>query len=87
MRRFIPGGGHQNSPFRGQDCMIPYMVGKLVPNPTHHTRGFVKYVLGRGYFGAVPSQNGDKFVTSPPLSIVEWVLSVIHISLGDAEKI
>ena len=51
--------------------MIPYMVGKLVPNPTHHTRGPVKYVPGRGYFGAVPSQNGDKFVTSPPLSIVE----------------
>ena len=54
--------------------MIPYMVGKLVPNLTHHTRGPVKYVPGRGYFGAVPSQNGDKFVTSPPLSIVELVV-------------
>ena len=53
--------------------MIPYMVGKLVPNPTHHTRGPVKYVPGRGYFGAVPSQNGNKSVTSPPLSIVELV--------------
>ena len=56
--------------------MIPYMVGKLVPNPTYYTRGLVKYVSGRGYFGAVLSQNGDKFVTSPPLSIVERVLRV-----------
>ena len=63
----------KNSPFRGQDYMIPYMVGKLVPNPTYYTRGLVKYVPGRGYFGAVLSQNGDKFVTSPPLSIVERV--------------
>ena len=28
--------------------------------------GLVKYVPGRGYFRAVPSQNGDKFVTPPP---------------------
>ena len=46
--------------------MIPYMVGKLALNPTHSTRGLVKYVSGRGYFRAVPSQNGDKFVISPP---------------------
>ena len=45
--------------------MIYYMVGKLVPNSTHFTRGLVKYVPGRGYFRTVPSQNGDKFVTSP----------------------
>ena len=51
--------------------MMPYMVGKLAPNPTHSTKGFVKYVPGRGYFRAVPSQNGDKFVRSPPPSIVE----------------
>ena len=46
--------------------MIPYMVGKLAPNSSHLTRGLVKYVLGRGYFRAVFSKNGDKFVTSPP---------------------
>ena len=46
--------------------MISYMVRKLAPNPTHFTRGLVTYVPGRGYFRAVPSQNGDKFVTSPP---------------------
>ena len=46
--------------------MIPYMVDKLPPNSTHFTREFVKYVPGRGYLRAVPSQNGDKFVTSPP---------------------
>ena len=46
--------------------MIPYMVGKLAPNSSHLTRRLVKYVSGRGYFRAVPSQNGDKYVTSPP---------------------
>ena len=46
--------------------MIPYMVGKLAPNLPHWTRGLVGYVPGRGYFRAVSSQNGDKFVTSPP---------------------
>ena len=53
--------------------MIPYMVGKLAPNPTHSTRGLVKYVSGTSYFCAVSSQNGDKFVTSPHPSIVERV--------------
>ena len=46
--------------------MIPYMVGKLAPNLSHLTRRLVKYVPGRGYFCAVPSQNGDKSVTPPP---------------------
>ena len=46
--------------------MIPYMVGKLAPSLIHFTRGLVKEVPGRGSFRAVPSQNGDKFVTSPP---------------------
>ena len=42
------------------------MVGKLAPNASHSTRGLAKYVPGRGYFRAVSSQYGDKFVTSPP---------------------
>ena len=46
--------------------MIPYMVGNLAPNSSYLTRVFVKYVPGRDYFRAVPSLNGDKFVTSPP---------------------
>ena len=46
--------------------MIPYMVGNLASNGTHSTRGLVKYVPGRGYFRAIPSQNGDKIVTSRP---------------------
>ena len=46
--------------------MTPYMAGKLAPDPTHFTRGLVKYVPDKGYFRAVPSQHGDKFVTSPP---------------------
>ena len=56
--------------------MIPYTVGKLAPNSSHLTRGLVKYVPGRDYFRAVSSQNGDKFVTSPPPPpIVERVSS------------
>ena len=51
--------------------MIFYMVGKLAVNPTQFTRGLVKYVPGRGYFRAVPFQNGDKFATSPTPPIVE----------------
>ena len=66
MRRFRPRGGHQNSPFRERDYMIPYTVGKLAPNSSHLTRGLVKYVPGRGYFRAVPFQNRDKDVTPPP---------------------
>ena len=46
--------------------MISYTVDKLAPNPTHFTMGLDTYVPDRGYFRAVPSQNGDKFVTSPP---------------------
>ena len=51
--------------------MIPYKVGKLAPNSTHSTSGLVKYVPDRGYFRAIPSQTEEKFVTSPPPSIVE----------------
>ena len=43
------------------------MVGKLPPNASHLTRGLVKYVPSRGYFRVVSSQNGVKFVTTPPL--------------------
>ena len=60
--------------------MIPYMVGKLAPNSSHLTRGAVKYVPGRGYFRAVPPQNREKIVTSPPPPIVErlrWIRSLV----------
>ena len=46
--------------------MTLYMVGKLAPNSSHLTRGLVKSFPGKGYFRAVPSQNGDKYVTPPP---------------------
>ena len=73
IRPFRLRGGNQNSPFRGYEYMIPYMVGKLAPNSSHLTRGLVKYVPGRGFFRAVSYQNGDKFVTSPPSPIVELI--------------
>ena len=66
IRRFRPQGGHKNSPSRRQNYMTPYMVGKLAPNPTHSTRELVKHVPDRGYFRVVPSENGNKVVTSPP---------------------
>ena len=46
--------------------MIPYIFGKLAPNSIYSIWGLVRYVPGRGYFRAVSSQNGDKFVTPPP---------------------
>ena len=46
--------------------MIPYMVSKLAPYSSHLNWKLVKHVPGRGYFRAVPSQTGDKYVTSPP---------------------
>ena len=51
--------------------MIPCMVDKLAPNPIHYIRGLDKYVLGRGYFRAVPSQNGEKMLLPrhPPQSL------------------
>ena len=57
--------------------MIPYMVGKLAPHSSHLNRGLVKYVPSRGYFRAVPSQNEDKFVTTPSPPIVELVFIII----------
>ena len=71
--------------------MISYMIGKLVPNSSHSTRGLVKYVPGRGYFRAVSSQNGDTIVTSPPPPpIVERILmtySELNDEMDAAEEI
>ena len=80
IRRFRPRGGHQNIPFRGWDYMIPYMVGKLTPNLSHLTRGLVKYIPVRGYFRAVSSQNGDKYVTSPPPPPIVEVVHRLRVS-------
>ena len=54
--------------------MILYMVGKLALKSPHFPMGLVKYVPGRGYFCTVPSQNGDKFATSPTPPIVEQLI-------------
>ena len=50
-------------------------------------QGSVKSVPGRGYFRAVPSPNGDKYVTPLPPPIVELFARVMaqlggYISLG-----
>ena len=63
----IPSPGRSpKQPLPGIGLRHPHMVGKLAPNSTYFTRGLVKYIPGRGCFRAVPSQNGDKIVTSPP---------------------
>ena len=71
----IGGGGDTTISFSGRSPKQP-LPGMRVHDPLRGrqacpefialTRGLVKYVLGRGYFRAVPSQNGDKYVTSPP---------------------
>ena len=62
--------------------MIPYMVDKHAPKSSHLTRGLVKYVSGRSYFCTVPSQNGDKMITSPPPPIVERVAREMYSAGG-----
>ena len=63
----IPSRGcHQNISTRGRDYIIPYMVSKPDLNKIPFTGGLIKYVLGRGYFRAVPSQSGEKPPTSRP---------------------
>ena len=52
----LPGIG-LNDPLHGRQACPEFIA---------FDQGLVKYVPGRGYFRAVSSQNGDKFVTSPP---------------------
>ncbi|CAM9945118.1 unnamed protein product, partial [Ascophyllum nodosum] len=54
----------------------------LAPNSTQFTKGLVKYVSGRGYFSVVPSQNGDRFATSPTSPIVERLGVLLAITVG-----
>ena len=44
---------------------------QIVPNSIYFTKALVKQAPGRGYFRVVPSQNGDKFMISPPPPIIE----------------
>ena len=72
----IGGGGNTTipSPWRSPKQSLP---GIGLHDPLYgrqgfpefnsfHQGGLVKQDPGRGYFSAIPSQNGDKFVTSPP---------------------
>ena len=65
-RSTIGGGGDTTIPSRGRSPKSPTWSASL-PRIDLISRGvFVSYVPGRGYFRAVPSQNGDcKFATSP----------------------
>ena len=65
--------------------MVPYMVGKLDSDSSHLTRMLVKYVPGSGYFRAFPSQNGDKFVSSPPPQSLNGSFVLFHYLLWKAK--
>ena len=53
-------------PLPGMRLHDPLHGRRHAPNSSHLTRELVKYVSSRGYFRTVPSQNGNKNVTSPP---------------------
>ena len=75
-------GRSPKQPLPGMRLPDPLHGRQAAPNLSHLTRGLLKYVPGRGYFRAVPSQNGDKYVTSPPRPpIVELVSSSSPLSL------
>ena len=48
------------------------------PELNSFNQGLVKYVPGRDYFLAAPSQNGDTFVTPPPPPVVERLFSTTN---------
>ena len=63
---------HQSSPYRGQDYMIPYMVGKLSPNRTPFTIYIYIYIGSWSNMSSVwgtlvaSPQKPGKIPTSPP---------------------
>ena len=75
--RSRPRGCHQNSPSRGWNRIIPYIIGKLATNLTCLTRGSVKSVPGRGIFGATPSlKSGNNL--GYPLAFVERLQPILR---------
>ena len=66
IRRSLPRGCHQEILFPEWNCMILYMVGKLVLKLTHFTKALVKSVRGSFFLRDVsPYTTRDKFRTSP----------------------
>ena len=53
-------------PLPGMRLHDPLHGRQACPKFIAFDQGLVKYVPDRGYFRDVPSQNGDKYVTSPP---------------------
>ena len=69
-------------PLPGMRLHDPLHGRQACPEFIASDQELVKYVSGRGYFRAVPSQNGDKYVTSPPPPpIVELVGCHIGVTL------
>ena len=83
-----------SSPGRSPKQPLPGMIlhdslhgWQACPKLTHLTMGLVKYVPVRGYLRVVPSQNGDKYVTSPSPPNIELVrgLWTLHGSIRGLE--
>ena len=83
----VPGEVTKTPSSGDRTTLSPTWSASLPQSNSFH-QGLVKYVPGRGYFRAVPSQNGDKFVTSPPPpSIVERVAPPVSPALpGDSKE-
>ena len=60
-------------PLPGMRLHDPLHGRQACPEFIAFDKGVGQICPGRGYFRAVPSQNGDKYVTSPPPTIVELV--------------
>ena len=58
IRRFRPRCGHQIIPFRGYDCMILYMVGKLALIQLSSPGGWSTTSSGGATFAPSPPQTG-----------------------------
>ena len=83
----IGGGGDTTIPSPGRSSKQP-LPGVGLYNPLHCRQGSLDFSSfhqgvgqtshGKGYFRAVSSQNGDKFVTPPPPPIVEVLSNTIR---------
>ena len=68
-------------PLPGMRLHDPLHGRQACPEFIAFEKGVGQICPGRGYFRAVPSQNGDKYVTSPPPTIVELVYCSSNIYL------
>ena len=64
--------GHQYSPFRGSDNMIPYMIGKLAQNLLHLTRGWSNMSPVGAIFVPFSAKTGTNTLHPHPPQSLNW---------------